>query len=138
MLIEPPDAMDEVMVTAKTFAESNPIIEKNFSDNSIIYKGYEKSFWGRKRLVSILKVERITDKKFVRYDSCDDNYFMVSIFKGDEKIKEEITNYKFANDAYRNLITDTYSSYGLGNPNVSKMLDLYGYLLKDIEKLIKD
>ncbi|WP_316849637.1 hypothetical protein [Pedobacter agri] len=138
MLIEPPDSMDEVMLTAKAFAESSPIIEKIFSEKSIIYKGYEKSFWGRKKLVSILEVVRIKDKKFVNYDSCDDNYFTVSIFKGDEKIKEEITNYKFANDAYRNLITDTYTSYGLGNPNVSKMLYLYGYILKDIEKLIKE
>lgn len=137
MLIEPPDAMDEVMLVGKDFAESCPITEKVFSQNSITYNGYVRSFWGRKKLISTLKIERITDRKFKEYDSCDSNYFTVSVYQGEKKIKDGITNYKFANEAYRNLITDTYSSYGLGNPIVSKMLHLYGYILKDIEKLIK-
>ena len=137
MLIEPPDAMDEVMLTAKAFAESCAITEKIITENSIIYNGYEKSFWGRKKLVSKMNVERITDKKFVEYDSCDENYFTVIVYRGDNKIKEQVTNYKFAHDAYIKLMTDMFSSQGMGNDHVTTLLNLYSYVIKDIEKLIK-
>ena len=137
MLIEPPDAMDEVMLTAKAFAENCPITEKIITDNSIIYNGYKKSFWGRKKLVSKMKVERIINKKFVNYDSCDDNYFTVVVYRGDIQIKEQVTNYKFANDAYIKLTTDMFSSHGFGSDHVTALLKLYGYVIKDIEQLIK-
>jgi len=137
MLIEPPDAMDEVMLVAKAFAENCPLIEKFFSDNSILYNGYEKSFWGRKKLISTMKVERILNKKFIDYDSCDDNYFNISVYKGNHLIKEQITNYKFAHDAYIKHTTDMFTSHGFGTDHVTTLLNLYGYVIKDIEQLIK-
>ena len=136
MLIQPPDSMDEVILAGKDFAESCPYIEKVMSRNSITYNGYEKSFWGRKRVISTMKIERITDRKFIEYDSCDNNYFTVSVYKGHKKIKEQITNYKFANDAYITQITNLYSAYGIGNEHVSTLLNLYGYVIKDLELII--
>lgn len=136
MLIQPPDAMDEVMLAGKDFAESCPFIEKVVSKNTITYNGYEKSFWGRRRVICTMIIERITDTKFIEYDCCDNNYFTVSVYRGDKKIKEQITNYKFANDAYITQIKNLYSAYGVGNEHVSSLLNLYGYVIKDLELII--